>query len=462
MSGSNAPKSQASPAVRDDGSSQERVIHACVVQAHKIIEDARLESKKTLSIGTDVDNTFSIYDPKAPKQHALIVFRGTHYELVVGPQMKAELASSDTSPYVDLETLKKESAAHVKGQHVVVPLTHHHRGKVWLGDTQVLFHFVPALSPLPIPPLPAEIKANLWRDMDRTNLWSFVGVFLFHVAVIGYLFTLPKPEPLTLEKVDDRWAKLLQPELKIEERRKPEEAKQEGDASKEKKEDKAPKEDKAEKKEEAPAEERPKAEKKEAIRNNLKSKGILAVLGTVGEGSGAVADVFSQGLGTDLDKAFDGVSGVGVAKDGEVKGSRGDGSGTAASIGGLETSGGGKVGLEAKKEAKVSGAVETAEPEVDGSLDSAAITKVVRTRMRMVQDCYEKELKKDSSLSGKIEIEFTIGEDGRVTEVRVASNKMGSNEVAECIVSRIKSWRFPKPDGGSVTVNYPFIFTASK
>jgi hypothetical protein len=38
---------------------------------------------------------------------------------------------------------------------------------------------------------------------------------------------------------------------------------------------------------------------------------------------------------------------------------------------------------------------------------------------------------------------------------------MGSDAVGDCIISRLKRWRFPKPDGGSVTVNFPFIFTPS-
>ena len=81
--------------------------------------------------------------------------------------------------------------------------------------------------------------------------------------------------------------------------------------------------------------------------------------------------------------------------------------------------------------------------------------------MRSIQDCYERELKRDPGLAGRIEIEFTIGEGGRVEEATVVGNTMGSDAVGSCIVGRIRRWRFPKPNGGSVTVSYPFIFTAS-
>ncbi|MBI3178287.1 MAG: energy transducer TonB, partial [Deltaproteobacteria bacterium] len=124
------------------------------------------------------------------------------------------------------------------------------------------------------------------------------------------------------------------------------------------------------------------------------------------------------------------------------------------------TAGGGKVGLGGKAETRV-GTITTEAPEVDGALDASAIAKVVQARKRMLQDCYEKELKRDPSLQGKVEIEFTIGEDGSVASASIANNRMGSAAVGECIISRLRRWRFPKPDGGSVTVTFPFIFTPS-
>jgi TonB family protein len=206
-----------------------------------------------------------------------------------------------------------------------------------------------------------------------------------------------------------------------------------------------------------------KAARTAEIKKAVSGRGMLAVLGTLGDtsGDGAVSDVFgSGGIGGDLDAAFDGISGVGVAMGSGDRTTRGGAGGEAASIGGLATAGGGQVGLGGKRETSL-GSVAAEAPEVDGALDSDAIAKVVRGRMKMVQDCYERELKRDPGLAGKIEIEFTIDEEGRVIEAVVANNKMGSDAVGDCIVSRLKRWRFPKPDGGSVTVNFPFIFTAS-
>ena len=99
--------------------------------------------------------------------------------------------------------------------------------------------------------------------------------------------------------------------------------------------------------------------------------------------------------------------------------------------------------------------------DLDGELDASKIARVIRRKQRAVQDCYERELKRDPDVAGKIEIEITIGESGRVESAEVVSNSTGSPAIGSCAVSRIKRWRFPKPDGGSVTFMAPFTFVAS-
>ena len=81
--------------------------------------------------------------------------------------------------------------------------------------------------------------------------------------------------------------------------------------------------------------------------------------------------------------------------------------------------------------------------------------------MASIKECYEKELKRDPKLAGKITVGFTIETDGKVSETFIEGNTMGNKTVANCITGRIRTWRFPKPKGGSVTVAYPFIFSPS-
>jgi hypothetical protein len=174
-----------------------------------------------------------------------------------------------------------------------------------------------------------------------------------------------------------------------------------------------------------------------------------------------VADVFGTGGGMgDVASALSGAGGVAVANDpGAGGGRKGGGEGGTASIGDLATSGGGKVGLGAKTEVKVSGSVAAEEAEIDSAdVDQAKLGAFVRARMGLVKACYENALKRNPSLKGKISFRFTILETGALADITTAQNSLGSAEVAACIMNTMRSWRMPFKPTGPVTVEYPFVF----
>ncbi|MSP59313.1 MAG: AgmX/PglI C-terminal domain-containing protein, partial [Myxococcales bacterium] len=49
----------------------------------------------------------------------------------------------------------------------------------------------------------------------------------------------------------------------------------------------------------------------------------------------------------------------------------------------------------------------------------------------------------------------------KVTGADIESNSLGDDEVGSCMVTIVKSWRFPAPSGGEVQFSYPFIFQKS-
>ena len=438
-----------------------KILRACVVQSGKIIEERRLRKREPLSIGRSPKNTFVIADPALPKTHELFCIKGSGYELVLTEGMRGKVSVDGSPNPVDFSSLKAQGLLKKRGDYYHLPLNDGHRGKVIIGEVTVIFQFV-VPPPAPAKPqLPAAARGSILKSIDWPYAGALMAALLLEAPMIAYFEVAPKPQNLTLDTIDDRWANLIVPERKDEVKKPPPTKKGAGEG--EKKQETAKKAEKPKEEDDDEAAVKARAARREGIRKNIASKGILAVLGTVGDASsgGAVADVFAEGgIGGDLDSAFEGIAGVGLATADSGRTKRGGGSGQAASIGGLATSGGGKVGLGGKQEQRV-GSVKTEAPEVDGALDSAAIARVVRGRMRMVRDCYERELKRDPGLAGKIEIEFTIGEDGKVEEAYVSNNAMGSDAVGACIVGRIRRWRFPQPDGGSVTVNFPFIFTPS-
>ncbi|MCS6912511.1 MAG: AgmX/PglI C-terminal domain-containing protein [Myxococcales bacterium] len=95
-----------------------------------------------------------------------------------------------------------------------------------------------------------------------------------------------------------------------------------------------------------------------------------------------------------------------------------------------------------------------------GRLSRAQIQKVINDHVGAVQACYERNLMRDHSLAGKITFDWVISPSGAVSSVRVRASTMPGSAVSSCVLQEIRSWVFPAPEGGSVSVTYPFIFTA--
>ncbi|MBI3179134.1 MAG: AgmX/PglI C-terminal domain-containing protein [Deltaproteobacteria bacterium] len=94
----------------------------------------------------------------------------------------------------------------------------------------------------------------------------------------------------------------------------------------------------------------------------------------------------------------------------------------------------------------------------EGQLDRDEIQKVINENIGQIQRCYERELIKSPGLSGKVQVEWIISTSGSVRLSRQTFSSMNSTAVSNCIMGAIRSWHFPKPRGGEVVVNYPFIF----
>ncbi len=100
--------------------------------------------------------------------------------------------------------------------------------------------------------------------------------------------------------------------------------------------------------------------------------------------------------------------------------------------------------------------VSIGQPDSQGDLDKAIIRRYIKRNEAKFSYCYEKQLLVDKNLAGTVMTQFLISPNGTVA---TASGKGVNGEVANCVASVIKGIAFPAPKGGgSVQVNYPFIF----
>jgi hypothetical protein len=95
-----------------------------------------------------------------------------------------------------------------------------------------------------------------------------------------------------------------------------------------------------------------------------------------------------------------------------------------------------------------------------GRLAPADIQGVVRASFKKLTPCYEKGLKKDPKLAGKIVVKFSIGKDGKVTKAESTDKTFPDPNVVTCVVDAFKRLTFPKADAPT-TVSYPVVFSPS-
>jgi len=89
----------------------------------------------------------------------------------------------------------------------------------------------------------------------------------------------------------------------------------------------------------------------------------------------------------------------------------------------------------------------------------AELRQELQPKMRALKDCYERALKLDSYLSGKVTLHFDIGPSGRTSRVRLVDHSLRSKQVVDCIARRARAWRLPAPADAPVAVSYPLVFS---
>lgn len=197
---------------------------------------------------------------------------------------------------------------------------------------------------------------------------------------------------------------------------------------------------------------------------NIKRMGALSALGQMNSGKqsglnlGAVESSRGPGLG--------GLQGSGGTQSnlyakGMVSAPLGAGNNLAGAGGyGTKGRGGGQAGFGEMKLAGSLGAQALpvgSDASVAQGLDREQIHAVIARNQGQIRFCYEKGLEQDTSLSGRVTVDFTIGANGLVSDSRVSQTTIKNATVEECIMQRLRSWKFPLPDGGvNVKVSYPF------
>jgi len=447
--------------------SENKVLRVGIIQSGKIIEEKLIKKREIVTIGQSPNSTFTIPVSDLPKSHALFIIKSGQYLLSFTDNMAGSVSLKDST--LNLNSIKAQNLAKKSGDVYTFPLANESRGKITIKDVTVLFQFVLPPPELPKPQLPELAKGYWLKKLDKPYLVILGTTSLLFFSLIIGVQSAPLPKEPTFEEIPNRILKMIVPEKIIETKKAVENVGEDKDLD-----ENAIVEKTDKKNEKTTTEGETKGTGKPStveVKNKVMGTGILKVIGSIGAGSegGALADVLKGGgASTSLEGALTGIGGVGVATNEGMATRLGGGGGEGSvSIGNLGTQassgkvGAGSVGSE-KKEAKITGSMSMEQFDAQGSPDCGKYGTVVKARARVVQNCYLSELSKNPSLGGgKVTVEISVDDEGKVNEVRIVSNTVqGSDSVGDCIISRIRNWKFPKPER-SCSFTQTFVLTKS-
>lgn len=457
----------------------DKVLRIGVVQGVTVIEERLVRGKGPVSFGTAAGNTFVLQGSDLPKSVVLFEARGDAYELVFGEDASGQIEREGDGHPVKLHELK--ATAQKQGDKYRLPIPDTARGRVKLtNEIMVLWHFVPAPPVAVAPELPADLRTSLLGSVEPIFTAVLLASFLLHAA-IGIVVNVsepPKaPELEDLRKIVETMVppKVEAPTIPVNVDTGPQVGVGKGPEPKEKG-GGGGGGDGGGKKGGGKGGGGGGAGDRAALRDQIAGRGILQLIGGrggAGGGGGAVGSVFGAGssISDDIGSALSGTAGVGIAGaggggvtrrgegGGGAGGGCGGGCGGAADIGVLSTGGGGAVDTGEKRAARIVARVRADDVEaVDGRIDKKSVAATIRRRQDAFQSCYENALKANSKLQGKLVVEFTIGDNGKVTDARVVRDGVGSAEVSTCVVATLKRIRFPAPSDGEVTISNSFVF----
>jgi hypothetical protein len=450
-----------------------KVLRIGVIQNGRIVEERVIRKRETVSVGTSEKNHFVVLGDGVPSRFDVFQLVGDDYILNYTEQMSGRIGLP--GGVQDLDQMRKNGAARNAGTHYQVKLTDNSRGRVNIGTTTLLFQFVVPPPVQPRPQLPAAARAGFVRSIDWMFTALTVFTFMTMFGFIVYLENADWPLAQAVAEVPEELARMIfeepTPPPEVPDDSEPvEEGEAEAEAPSKAEESGPPREAPGPPSE---SDAQAQAEATARIAEEAAQAAEALIVGALGAEGGALADVLAGGAVTgNAQDILAQAAGVGVAqsaaggtlrqRSGGGTGSGQQGLGSLQRAGGSETTAGRSEGVEVK-ERTIKGNLKLGDGgDIGGAgeFDANLVIAKIRSRLGGIRACYERELRKNPTLAGKVTIEFAIEERGNVSGVKVAENTTGDVAVGECVANEIKRIPTfnPGPEGGKVIFSYPFVF----
>lgn len=344
----------------------------------------------------------------------------------------------------------------------------------------------------PLGSFPKEFERSFWESLDKRFAAILLVTLLLDVAMITFFAVSPPPREVSrdeIRRIQKQFARLIEPSKEAEKLRKTVAVKRvaeeaPGPVAEARPEATARARRRAaavETAEERSAERAEAAAGRRRTRSQISSAvagtGILGLLtstslSAVGAG---VEDVLgNRAMAANLDEALANVSRI--KRGSGEESSRGAGSGDGDLRGGRASTGGSidalveGLGQGVAKGVKRSGnlVISEAEPVIENENGRSGtgrnqddIAAVIMQHNSVIQYCYQKELRRDPNLKGKLVLRLVITPQGTVDRVSILSSTLNNPRVEACVVERIERWNnfgAADPTQGNTTVRQVYSF----
>jgi TonB family protein len=415
-------------------------------------------SKRTFTIGRHKDNDIVLLDHRYPKRHILFIRQGRYFEIRLPAHADGEVLSG--SARLSFHDMIAHGLLQQKAGSFIYPLHYGNRGKLVVGDAQISFELGKQVRP---DPEIFRFKGFSWtkttlKDLGRDTGFKFILITLMTASSLLLLYMRDLPADLFPESaknvVPQRLARIIvrnpAPDLNEDV---VQQFKEPGEPG---------------------AENRDVSEREDsgsAAREDRSVLGLLTGSDVSGETqTGSLANfLLSEELVQELDAVISSTD-LTIGRSGTAEGSEGGDrfddlfAGIGRGGGGVDNLvsdlGGAKsVALQKSGQVNVDqGSQMTATQDALGKRSEDSVRAVLLRNTGRLTYIYNKYLKRDPELHGKLVVEVVIGADGRVAAVRRVSSNLNKTEFETEVIDFIKRWRYDPIDAGRVTVTYPLVF----
>lgn len=415
-------------------------------------------AKDRFTIGRHPDNDITVYSEEYPIRHTLFAVRNNHYQLRFKKFMKGEVVAKRSR--LTFNDMIVHNLLANRGDSFYYPITKSKRGHVYVGDAKISFQVVSQPSKEVFDAKLEKFKGYSWslvtfKDLGRDLFFKAVllAVVIFHGFLLSLMSKMPvkaKTE-LSAPKVPDRFARIIvrNPAVRAEDIKK-------AAAKRTEKEESAGAEAKRNRSEKGREEVRP------------ESQGVLGLLtgsGHTSQASSLTDFLLDKGLAKELEDVM-ATSQLDLGKgtnDGDVDldvliATSELGGGIDDIVDDVSEVEAIQLGEKGRIQVDQIGDV-TGTPEAVGQRSEDSVRGILMSYTGRLTYIYNKYLKHNPDLRGKIVVEVEIAANGRVSGVTIISSTLPNEEFVQEILTFIRRWRYEPIDQGTVTVVYPLFFS---